>query len=314
VLEVRRWAEIGRMREVEGLSIREIARRTGHDRNTVRRALRREGPPRYRRPPRPSKLDPFKDEIHRLLGEDPRIPGKRVRELLAEVGFDGSKTILDDYLREVRPLFAPKRTYQRTVYRPGELLQFDLFEPRSVIPVGYGQSRRGWVVTAELGYSRAVAGVLVFSKEAPDLLFGMSRCLQRLGALPEKLVWDREGAIHAGAGRPTDAFAGFCGELRVGWVILEGADPESKGALERSHRFMRTNFEPGRSFANELDYQAQLDAWCNQANQRVHRTLRCRPIDRLASERERDAVAARGAARHRPALGGARPATALPAL
>jgi hypothetical protein len=88
----------------------------------------------------------------------------------------------------------------------------------------------------------------------------------------------------------------------------------SKGALERSHRFMRTNFEPGRSFANELDYQAQLDAWCNQANQRVHRTLRCRPIDRLASERERDAVAARGAARHRPALGGARPATALPAL
>jgi hypothetical protein len=36
VLEVRRWAEIGRMKEVEGLSIHEIARRTGHDRNTVR--------------------------------------------------------------------------------------------------------------------------------------------------------------------------------------------------------------------------------------------------------------------------------------
>jgi DNA-directed RNA polymerase specialized sigma24 family protein len=36
VLEVRRWAEIRRMKEVEGLSIHEIARRTGHDRNTVR--------------------------------------------------------------------------------------------------------------------------------------------------------------------------------------------------------------------------------------------------------------------------------------
>jgi predicted transcriptional regulator len=46
VLDVRRWAEIRAMREVEGLSIHEIVRRTGHDRNTVRRALRCDGPPR----------------------------------------------------------------------------------------------------------------------------------------------------------------------------------------------------------------------------------------------------------------------------
>jgi transposase len=137
VLEVRRWAEIRRMKEVEGLSIHEIARRTGHDRNTVRRALRREGLPRYQRPPRPSKLDPFKDEILRLLQADPKIPGKRVRELIEPMGYDGSKTILDDYLREVRPLFERRRTYQRTVYRPGELLQFDLWQPRMAIPVGH---------------------------------------------------------------------------------------------------------------------------------------------------------------------------------
>jgi transposase len=126
--------------------------------NTVRRALRREGPPQYRRPLRPSKLDPFKDEIHRLLREYPRIPGKRVRELIVELGFTGSKTIVDDYLREVRPLFECRRTYQRMIYDPGELCQFDLFEPRCEIPVGYGQTRRAWMVTAELGYSRALAG------------------------------------------------------------------------------------------------------------------------------------------------------------
>jgi transposase len=200
VLDVRRWAEIRRMRVVEGLPIHEIVRRTGHDGNTVRRALRREGPPRYRRPPRASKLDAFKGEIHRLLWDDARIPGKRVRELIEELGYGGSKTILDDYLREVRPLFERGRTYQRTLYRPGELLQLDLWEPRAEIPVGHGQSRRGWVVTAELGYSRAIAAALVFSKEAPDLICGMNRCLGRLGALPETLVWDREGAIHAGGG------------------------------------------------------------------------------------------------------------------
>jgi hypothetical protein len=85
-----------------------------------------------------------------------------------------------------RIFFAPRRTYQRTVYRPGELCQFDLFEPRLEIPIGHGQTRRAWVVTAELGYSRALAGTLVFSKQAPELLWGMGRCLARLGALPER--------------------------------------------------------------------------------------------------------------------------------
>ena len=115
----------------------------------------------------------------------------------------------------------------------------------------------------------------------------MSRCLGRLGALPERLVWDREGAIHAGGGRPTEEFASFCGQLATGWLILEPADPQSKGALERSHRFMRTNFEPGRRFCSELDYQAQLDVWTKRANGRVHRTTRAVPAERLTEERER---------------------------
>ena len=54
---------------------------------------------------------------------------------------------------------------------------------------------------------------------------------------------------------PPDAFAGFCGQLGVGSVILDAGDAQAKGLLERSHRFMRTNFEPGRRFANPLDFQ-----------------------------------------------------------
>ncbi len=111
-----------------------------------------------------------------------------------------------------------------------------------------------------------IAGSLVFSKEAPDILWGVGRGLGRLGVLPEKLVWDREAAIAAG-GRPTGEFASFCGQLQVGWVILEARDPQAKGVLERSHRFMRSNFVPGRRFANHPDFQDQLDGWCDRVNQ-----------------------------------------------
>lgn len=287
MVDVEQWAEIRRMHFVAGLSIKEIARRTGRDRNTVRRALRSSEPPVYRRASAPSKLDPFKDEVHRLLREDPKLPGQRVRELIEPLGYCGGKTILDDYLREVRPLFCPPaRVFQRTVYRPGEVCQFDLWEPSGLIPVGHAEQRRGWVVVACLGYSRAGAGALIFSKQTPDLLWGIARCLWSLGALPQTLVWDRQAGIHARDGRPTAEFAALCGLLKVGWRFCEPADPQAKGAVERLQGYLETNFERGRSFANERDYQLQLDAWFERANARTHKTLRCRPVDRLQAERE----------------------------
>jgi transposase len=285
-LDVERWAELRREHFVRGVSIKELERRTGLARNTIRAALRSGQPPVFRVPERPSKLDPFKEEIHRLLKDDPKLPGVRVRELIEPLGFDGAKTIVDDYLREVRPLFLAARTHQRTVYRPGEICQWDLWEPSARVPVGYGEVRRAWVVVACLGYSRAGVGALVFSKEAPDVLWGMARCLWSLGALPELLVWDREGCLHAGGGRPTDAYAGFCGQLPVDWYFCEPRDPQAKGAVERLQGYLETNFEPGRSFANHLDFQLQLDGWFQKANARTHKTLRARPIDRLAQERE----------------------------
>lgn len=283
---VEQWAEIRRLVFVERRSQREVARRCGVARETVARAVASSTPPRYRRPAVVSKVDPFKEWICGQLRADPSIPSLRLREMAVELGYGGGRSIFDAYVREVRPCFAVRRTFQRTIYRPGELVQCDLWEPRGLIPVGHGQLRRGYVVTVEVCWSRVIAGALVFSKEAPDILAGLARCLGRIGVVAEKLVWDREAAI-AGGGRPTEPFAAFCGQLGVGWVILAAADPQAKGILERSHRFLRSNFEPGRRFANHLDFQDQFDGWCERANRRVHRTIRAVPAERLAEERQR---------------------------
>jgi transposase len=286
VLDVEQWAELRREHFVRGVAIKELVRRTGLSRNTIRVALRSERPPAFKCSERPSKLDPFKDEIHRLLKDDPKLTGVRVREEIEPLGFDGGKSIVDDYLREIRPVFLRLRTHQRTVYRPGEICQWDLWETSEPVPVGHGQTRRAWAVVACLGYSRAGAGALIFSKEAPDVLWGMSRCVWSLGALPELMVWDREGCLHAGGGRPTEAYAAFCGQLPVDWYFCEPRDPQAKGCVERLQLYLETNFEPGRRFANHLDFQLQIDDWFLKANARTHKTLRARPIDRLIEERQ----------------------------
>ena len=243
-----RWAELRREHFVRGVSIKELMRRTGLARNTIRVALRSDAPPGFRCPERPSKLDPFKVEICELLRSDGKLTGVRVRELIEPLGYAGGKSIVDDYLREMRPLFAPKRTFQRTVYRPGEICQFDLWKPKREVPVGHGQARKGYVVVACLGYSRAGAGALVFSKEAPDLLWGIARCLWSLGALPSTLVWDREGALHAHRGRPTDVYAAFCGQLKLTGISAGRATPKPRVRSRSSSSTSRRTSSPrGRS-------------------------------------------------------------------
>jgi transposase len=104
------------MKHVEGLSQREIHRRTGAHRDTIRRALAQPEPPSYGpRMKRPSKLAPFLSSIEELLCDEPRLSGVRIREEIEKEGYEGSKTILDDLLRELRPRFSPPpRSFQRT--------------------------------------------------------------------------------------------------------------------------------------------------------------------------------------------------------
>lgn len=127
----------------------------------------------------------------------------------------------------------------------------------------------------------------------------MSRCLWSLGALAKLMVWDREGCLHAGGGRPNDAYAGFCGQLMLDWYFCEAADPQAKGAVERLQGYLETNFERGRRF----DFQLQLDGWFPEG-QRAGAQNAQGPADRPSHRRARgDAPAARVTARLRPPLG-----------
>ena len=210
----------------------------------------------------------------------------------------GGKTIFDDYLREVRPRFVRRRGRfsARSIGRASSCSSICGSRGRRV-PVGHGQTRRGWVVTAESGLlARRSPGALIFSKQAPDSCRGIGPLpVSGSAALPEKLVWDREGAIHAGGGRPTD---GVRRVLRAaGGRLGDPATPaiaQAKGAVERSHRFMRTNFEPGRRFANPLDFQAAARRLV-RARQRARAPHAPRRPDRAARRGARADAAAAGA-------------------
>ena len=86
-MSVEDWAEIRRLHRSEGMPIKAIARVLGVGRNTVRRALAAEGPPKYRRSARGSKVDAVEPQVRELLRTYPRMPATVIAE---RIGWDRS--------------------------------------------------------------------------------------------------------------------------------------------------------------------------------------------------------------------------------
>jgi transposase len=285
MINVDDWAEIRRLYFAERLGIKAIARQLGVARNTVRTAVRSSDPPNYQRRAKGSLVDAVEPEICRLLQETPTMPATVIAE---RIGWKHGITILRDRVAELRPLFLPPDPCQRTSYTPGEVVQFDLWQPETPIPVGFDLAEKLWVVTAVSGYSRFMAAWMVPTRAAHDVLAGMLECLVQIGAVPRTAVWDGEGCIgqwRRGKECYTAEYQRFRGTLGMGARLCKPNDPEAKGMNERANGYYETSFLPGRRFGDVDDFNVQLTAWLKRANRRVHATTRAVPAELIYEDR-----------------------------
>lgn len=274
------WAEIRRLHRAEGVPIKEIARRLGLARNTVRAALTSERVPKYERPARGSVVDPFEPQIRGLLAVWPKMPATVIAE---RIKWPHSISPLKRRLQQIRPEYVGVDPVDRLVYEPGELAQCDLWFPEPKIPVGSGQVRVLPVLVMTLGYSRFLAASMIPSRQAGDILSGMWQLISQIGRVPKTLVWDRESAI-GGTGRVSAPAAAFAGTLATRIRLAPPRDPEFKGLVERNNGYLETSFLPGRTFTSPADFNVQLTEWLLRANGRTVRSIGGRPMDRLEAD------------------------------
>ncbi len=270
-----------------GLPIREIARRTGFARNTVRKYLRQPAVPRYGpRPRRPSKLDPFKPYLEQRMAEGVFNANRLLHELRAR-GYTGGKTILKDYLQPRRPPKAP-RAVVRFEPAPGEQAQVDWGEFAYTDTQGRRRKVYGFVMV--LSYSRAMYVEFVAQPDLSTLLRCHLHAFTTLGGVPKTILYDNMKTVVLGR-----QGAGVEYHPRmVDFALLAGYSPRScrpyraqtKGRVERAIGYLKQHWWPGARFVHLADLNRQVQAWVAEvAQRRVHGTTGRPPAALLAEER-----------------------------
>jgi hypothetical protein len=111
------FAKIRHLTEHEGLTPPQIAAQLALDPRTVRKWLDTPFQPRTTTQ-RPSKLDPFKSEIVRMLHNYP-YTATQIFQRIQEQGFEGGYNIVKRYVRKVRPPKSP--AFLTLSFAPGRL-------------------------------------------------------------------------------------------------------------------------------------------------------------------------------------------------
>lgn len=237
--------------------------------------------------PKPSKLDPFKPTIRRLVLED-QLTAILILDEIREQGYTGGYSILKRHVATLRPRAAVKVT-TRLDHPPGSPGQMD-WSPHTV-QLG-GERRIVHCFSLILPFSRYMFVRYAMDEQLDTLIALHEEAFSDLGGVPATLTYDNMTTVgrHVGPGEIwlNPRFEEYAKQADFGIFLIDPGKPNQHASVERPFHYIENNFlKSHRNTFNDLeDLNQRARAWCEKkANVRVHGTTRERPLDRLARER-----------------------------
>lgn len=291
MLNVERCYMIKQM-SADGVSISEIARRTGHDRKTVRAALDRPLIPSSQKgQTRSSKLDAFEPYLEQRIARGVLNAAKLYREIVDQ-GYTGKDRLVRSFVQPRREAY--RQAVEATVRfetEPGEQAQVDWGHFGTLIH--QGRQRRLYAFVMTLGWSRAMYLEYTVSVDTAWWLRCHIHAFDYFGGVPESVLHDNlktavlsramDDTIHWNP-RYLD-FAHYYGFRPQACAPYRA---RTKGKVENGIRYVRGNFWPGLRFTTLADLNDQAQTWLAEvANARVHGTTGKVPWAQLPAEQLR---------------------------
>ena len=280
------FCKIKHLKEHEGLTAPQIAEELALDPRTVAKWLAHGQFCRRKAASRPSKLDPFKKDIRRML-ENHAYSAAQILQRIGELGFDGGYTIVKEYVRRVRP---PKtRAYLTLSFAPGDCAQVDWGSYGSV-NAGNTRRRLSFFVMV-LCYSRMMYVEFTVSQTMEHFLACHQNAFNFFGAVPKKLMVDnlKSAVLRRSLGRAPVFnpryfdFANHCGFTIAPCNVGKGNE---KGRVENAVGYVKKNFLAGLDIPDFATIAPAARHWLETvANVRIHGETRKRPVELFEKER-----------------------------
>jgi transposase len=268
------WEMINKVKAMilDGYKVSAISRKLKMDRKTVRkyRDMDMDEIAEYRRirKRRKLKVDIYKSFIDKqleLMEEDGVINAQAIFDKIITKGFSGSPRTLRRYVSSR----IGKRKKQARTYEPFET------EPGKQAMVDMGESRKVWLnmkrsvmyfLVMTLGYSRKIF-VEWYDRPVDTEMFIQfhQKAFSYFGGIPEEIVYDQTklAVIRERYGEVdfNREFFGFSLWSEFKNFICNKSDPETKGKVESSVRYVKRGFLPGRRFFDGRDLDRQWFEW-----------------------------------------------------
>lgn len=274
---------------------RRIVPRVGYSRKIVRAILREQG---LLEPPAPSsqsKLDPFRQTIEQKVRKG--LTTSRIYREIREQGYTGKRTILAEFIRQLRATILPeqnrKKVKRRFETRAGEEMQID-WSPYWVVVAG------ALVLVHAFGcllcWSRKLFLYLSRDERQPTLLEAMAMAFEYFHGATIRMVLDNMSTAvlgrYAAGGKPIwhTRFLDFARHYGFEPFACKVRDPDRKGKKEKSFRLVWDDFLKGSEFDSWEDLNRRARIWLDHtpeaANLRVHGTTGRVPNEAWLSERD----------------------------
>jgi len=244
------YARVRRAVQVDGMSIREAARRFGLSRKTIRKMLQFSLPPGYARkkPVQRPMLGPWLGIIDQILADDQSQPkkqrhtAKRIFDRLkAEHAFGGGYTIVKDYIRQAR--LRHKEVFVPLAHPPGDG-QADFGEALVVIA---GVEQKAHFQCFDLPQSDDCFVIAFPSQNTEAFLEGHNQAFAYFGGVPRTMLYDNTRiAVKEIAGdgerKPTEAFSALQSHYLFAAKFGRPGKGNDKGNVEGLVGYARRNF------------------------------------------------------------------------
>jgi transposase len=269
----------------EGLKAGQIAQEMGLDSRTVGNWLKRtKFQPRL---PglRFSKLEPYKNEIVRML-ERHSYSAIQIFQQIVGQGYVGGYTIVKDFVRMVRP--RPRKAFLKLTFAPGECAQVDWGSYGSVV-VGNTRRRLSFFVMV-LCHCRMMYVEFTVSQTMEHFLGCHQRALEFFGGCPQKIMVDNlKSAIlqritgHDPVFNPK--YVDFANHYGFRIVPCGKGKGNEKGIVENAVGYVKKNFLAGLEPGDFKVLNPAAKQWLDLvANVRLHGETHKKPVEMFPEE------------------------------